>query len=135
VYVPGIPLRQGQFWWVEDDAIDFPENPERDPHSSRGCIIIEGDTSLDRGGLRVLVVPTSSDTSRKDVNDLVIPHPPAPQVECVALIGHVQPILRSNLKNLVQKLPDEWIDKMLLGVITLLDLEAGFDAEEDSEVL
>jgi hypothetical protein len=135
MHLPGIPLRQGQFWWVEDGAIDFPENPERDPHPTRGCIIIEGDTSLDRGGLRVLIVPTSSDTSRKDANDVVIPNPPAPRVECVALIGHVQPILRSNLKSLVQKLPDEWTDKLLLGVITLLDLEAGFDPDEDSGAL
>lgn len=134
MYAPGIRLRQGQFWWVEDNAIDFPENPQRDPHPTRGCIIIEGDTSLDRGGLRVLIVPTSSDTSRKDANDLVIPHPPAPQVECVALIGHVQPILRSNLRSLVQKLPDGWIDKLLLGVIALLDLEAGFDPDEDPGV-
>ena len=35
MYAPEIRLRQGQFWWVEDGAIDFPESPHRDLHTSR----------------------------------------------------------------------------------------------------
>lgn len=117
--VPPVP-RQGQFWWVDDGVIAFPASRGREPHRSRGCIVIEGDESLDRGGVRVLVVPTSSQTDRKERYDVVIPHPPAPNYECVALVEHVQPILRSDLQNLVGRLPNEWADRVLASVLAVL---------------
>jgi mRNA-degrading endonuclease toxin of MazEF toxin-antitoxin module len=116
--MPPLP-RQGQFWWISDEAIAFPENRDRESHPTRGCIVIEGDESLARGGARVLVVPTSSQTDRKDVYDVVIPHPPAPNYECVALVEHVQPVLRSDLTNLVARLPDPWPDRVLAAVLAV----------------
>ncbi|SRR6266496_3362558 len=128
--MPPIP-RQGQFWWVADEAIAFPEDREREPHLTRGCIVIEGDSSLDRGGARVLVVPTSSQTDRKDTYDVVIPHPPAPNYACVVLVEHVQPLLRSDLRNLVMRLPQPWADRVLAALLAVLGVvpEAG-EAEE-----
>jgi mRNA-degrading endonuclease toxin of MazEF toxin-antitoxin module len=123
-------VKQGQFWWVADQAIAFPEDRDRDPHENRGCIIVEGDASLARGGVRVLVVPTSSQTDRKDTYDVVIPHPPAPNYECVALVEHVQPILRTDLNNLVGPLPPEWADGVLAGVLLVLGVEAQPEADE-----
>lgn len=108
-----LPLTQGQFCWVNDVAIAFPESREREPHSRRGCVVIEGQKSLDAEGLRVVVVPTSSNTSRKDTFDVVIPSPPAPISECVALVAHVQPILRSDITDLVRKLSPEWSTEFL----------------------
>jgi mRNA-degrading endonuclease toxin of MazEF toxin-antitoxin module len=93
--------------------------------------VVEGDESLDRGGVRVLIVPTSSQTDRKETYDVVIPHPPAPQYECVALVEHVQPILRSDLKNLVCRLPDEWADRVLAAVLAVLGIPP--EAEEEDE--
>jgi mRNA-degrading endonuclease toxin of MazEF toxin-antitoxin module len=130
-------VKQGQFWWVDDKVIAFPEDRDREPHTSRGCIIVEGDASLNRGGVRVLVVPTSSQTDRKDIFDVVIPHPPAPTYACVALVEHVQPILRADLTNLVGPLPEEWADKVLGGVLLALGVEAQPEEEdtpEDSDV-
>jgi mRNA-degrading endonuclease toxin of MazEF toxin-antitoxin module len=126
--MPPIP-RQGQFWWVTDEAIAFPESREREAHPTRGCIVIEADASLDRGGARVLVVPTSSQTDRKDVYDVVIPHPPAPNHPCVALVEHVQPILRSDLRNLVMRLPQPWSDRVLAALLAVLGVVPE-DAEE-----
>jgi mRNA-degrading endonuclease toxin of MazEF toxin-antitoxin module len=128
-------IRQGQFWWVDDTVVIFPEEREREPHTTnRGCIVVEGDAALARGGLRVLVVPTSGQTERKDTYDVVIPHPPAPQYECVALVEHVQPILRADLKNLVAPLPDIWIDRVLAGLLLALGVEVVEDDEEPRQV-
>lgn len=123
------PIRQGHFYWVDDEAIFFPEEPEREPHPTRGCIVIEGDESLRHGAARVLVVPTSTDVARKDVYDVIIPSPPMPRAECVALVGHVQPILRSDLRNLVQPLPGEWVDRVLAAMVGVL----GLPIEEEEE--
>lgn len=121
--MPASP-RQGQFWWVRDEAIAFPEHREREPHPTRGCIVVEGDESLARNGARILIVPTSSQTDRKEMYDVVIPHPPAPNYECVALVEHVQPILRSELTNLVGRLADPWPDRVLAGVLAVLGIVA-----------
>lgn len=126
--MPHLP-RQGQFWWVADAAIAFPEERDRDPHHTRGCIVIEGDESLARGGARVLVVPTSSQTDRKETYDVIVPHPPAPNYECVALVEHVQPILRSDLTNLVCRLADPWPDRILAAVLSMLGVVP--EPEED----
>lgn len=126
-------IRQGQFWWVADEAIAFPEDRGRDPHPNRGCIVVEGDASLARGGVRVLVVPTSSQTDRKSTYDVVIPHPPAPNYECVALVEHVQPILRTELTNLVARLPAEWADRVLAGVLLVLGVEAQAEDEPEAD--
>ena len=125
--------RQGQFWWVDDAVIVFPENRERDPKDSRGCILVEGDASLARGGARVIIVPTSTRTDLKDVYDVVIPSPPAPMWECVALVEHVQPIRRSDLKNLVGPLPGEWPDKVLAALLLALGVEAQPEEEPPDE--
>jgi mRNA-degrading endonuclease toxin of MazEF toxin-antitoxin module len=129
-----IGLAQGQFHWVKDEVIVFPEDRDREPHESRGCIIVEGNESLALGGKRVQVVPTSSQTHRKDKYDVVIPSPPLPGgVECVALVQHLQPILREDLKSLVGPLNREWVDKVLAAHILALGIVVEGEKEEDVE--
>jgi PemK-like, MazF-like toxin of type II toxin-antitoxin system len=138
-----IGLAQGQFHWVKDEVIVFPEDRDREPHESRGCIIVEGNESLARGGKRVQVVPTSSQTHRKDKYDVVIPSPPLPGgAECLALVQHLQPILREDLKSLVVPLKREWVDKVLAAHLLALgivvepekeDMEEEGSAEQEAE--
>jgi mRNA-degrading endonuclease toxin of MazEF toxin-antitoxin module len=121
--VPPLPLRQGQIHWVRDEAIAFPENEGREHKPTRCCIILEGAESLKQGTARVLVVPTSTRTDLKDVYDVIIPSPPAP-AECVALVGHTQPILRSELTNLIQQLPAEHVQALLAAVLLVIGVAA-----------
>lgn len=132
---PPPPLRQGQFWWINDEAIAFPANREGEPHQSRGCIIVQGDAMLDLGHPVVLVVPTSSQTDRKEAYDLVLPSPPVPGAECVVLIAHVQPVLRTDLVNMVSRLPDQWAHAVLAAILQFLGVtvEDGEGEEPDLE--
>jgi mRNA-degrading endonuclease toxin of MazEF toxin-antitoxin module len=127
------PIRQGWFCWVDDGVIAFPDDRERDPHATRGCVVVEGDASLARGGTRVLVVPTSSQTDRKDTYDVILPHPPAP-TECVVLVEHVQPILRADPKGGAGRLPDEWVDKILASLLLALGVEAQPEDEGEESI-
>jgi hypothetical protein len=118
-------IRQGQFWWVNDEVVMFPEDRERSPHPSRGCVILEGNESLDRGGKRVQIIPTSSQTQYKEEYDVVISSPPLPGgAEYIALVQHLQPILRSDLKNLCVPLKDEWLNKILAAHLRSLGIDA-----------
>lgn len=119
-----MPLRQGQFWWVKDNVVVFPEEPDREPHTSRGCMIIEGDESLGYGGKRVQIIPTSSQTHLKDRYDVIIPSPPLPGgAEYVALVQHLQPILREHLKDLVVPLNPDWVERIMAAHLKSLAIE------------
>jgi hypothetical protein len=121
-----VAIRQGQFWWVDDNVIVFPEERDRTPHKGRGCIVVEGNESLDMGGKRVQIVPTSSQTHLKGVYDVIIPSPPLPGgAEYVALIQHVQPILRHELTSLCIPLKDEWTDRILAAILKSLGITVG----------
>ena len=129
-----VTISQGQLWWAKDEVIVFPESRDREPHESRGCIVIEGNPSLGHGAKRVLVVPTSTRTDLKDVYDVVIPSPPAPGGrDVVALVSHVQPILREDLKHLVGPLKGEWVDRILAAALAVLDVEVAADEGADEE--
>ena len=95
--------------------------------------MVESDANLALGGVRVLIVPTTSQMDRKERLDVVISCPPAPQRECLALIGHVQPVLRSDLQHLVQRLPDDWLDRILAALIEFIGvpIEPGDDEPEE----
>jgi|GEM_PF-5817641 mRNA-degrading endonuclease toxin of MazEF toxin-antitoxin module len=119
-----VGLMQGQFHWVRDDVIVFPEDRDREPHVSRGCVIIEGDESLADGSPTIEVIPTSSQIERKGRYDVVIPSPPVPQPGCVALVRLLQPILRSDLKSLVTQLDPEWVQQLLAAHLLAIGVRA-----------
>jgi hypothetical protein len=128
-------LKQGQFHWVRDDVIVFPEERGREPHDRRGCIIVEGDESLALGGKRVQIVPTSSQIDRKGRYDVLIPSPPLPGGGAyVALVQHLQPILRDELESLVVPLKQEWVDRVLAASILALGITAEPDDDEGERV-
>jgi hypothetical protein len=67
----------------------------------------------------VAIVPTSSQVHLKSEYDVYIPHPPAPNSACIALVEHVMTVLRSDLTHLVQPLPTEptdYLAQILVGV-------------------
>jgi hypothetical protein len=98
-------LRQGQYWQLRDEAVEFAENRGRLVHEAdRGCVVIEGDESLNLGGARVLVLPTSSQTRFQEQYDVLLPHPPAPNRDCVVLVGHPMSVMRDDLSHFVQQL-------------------------------
>jgi len=129
-----VNLSQGQFHWVRDDVIVLPEDREREPHASRGCVIVEGDESLALGSPVIQIIPTSSQTSRKGPYDVLLPSPPLPGDggEYVALVRHLQPIRRDELKSFVVPLPRELVDKMLAAHLLALGVKAE-QAGEDTE--
>ena len=119
-----IQMRQGQFWQISDEAVEFAENRGRIPHDTdRGCVIIEGNASLDRGGSTVLIVPTSSQVHLKNTYDVLIPSPPAPNKDCIALVEHPMTVLRSDLTYLVQPIGDPYMRQILFGLVTKLGIE------------
>lgn len=121
--VTTIQMRQGQFWQLADEAVEFAENRGRLPHEAdRGCVIIEGNESLHRGRVTVTVVPTSSQTHLKDTYDVFIPHPPAPNKDCIALVEHPMTVLRSDLTYLVQPLGNDYLRQILYGMVTKLGI-------------
>src|SRR5207248_9113625 len=107
---------------------------DRQPHDTRGCIIVEGNESLALRGKRVQIVPTSSQIDRKGRYDVLIPSPPLPGgSEYVALVQHLQPILRDDLESLVVPLKQEWVDKVLAASILALGITAEPDDDEEDE--
>jgi mRNA-degrading endonuclease toxin of MazEF toxin-antitoxin module len=119
-------MRQGQVWQISDEAVEFAQNRGRIPHETdRGCVIIEGNESLARGSPTVLIVPTSSQTHLKDTYDVLVPHPPAPNQDCVALVEHPMTVLRSDLTFLVQPIGDEYLRQILFGLVAKLGIKVG----------
>lgn len=122
--VSTIQMRQGQIWQISDAAVEFAEKRGRIPHEAdRCCVIMEGNPSLDRGGSTVLIVPTSSQVHLKNTYDVIIPSPPAPNGNCVALVEHPMTVLRSDLTYLVQPVGDEYVRKILFGLVAKLGID------------
>lgn len=120
------PLIQGQFWQIADEAVEFATTRGRIPHETdRGCVVIEGNPALARGGSTVLIVPTSSQVHLKDTYDVLIPSPPAPNKDCIALVEHPMTVLRSDLTYLVQPLPADFLRKILFGLVAKMGIAVG----------
>ena len=117
-------LEQGQMFWLKDQAIEFAEQRGRIPHESkRCCVVVEGTRSLARTeSKKVLVVPTSSRIDLKGPYDVLLPSPPSPNVPVMVRIEHVQPILRDDLADYVQKLRPAVVDELMAALAVFLDL-------------
>jgi mRNA-degrading endonuclease toxin of MazEF toxin-antitoxin module len=111
-------------FWLSDRAIEFAEERGRIPHETRRCcVIVEGTPSLGRADSpKVLVVPTSSRVDLKGPFDVLIPHPPAPSTDVMVRIEHVQPVLRDDLEDYVQRLKPDVVDEIMASLASFLDL-------------
>jgi hypothetical protein len=49
---------------------------------------------------------------------------PVSRTPCVALVGHMQPVLRSLASKLVCMLPPQYVDQVLAAALLLLSVEA-----------
>lgn len=106
----GRDIRPGQVFQLHDEDLNFPEAAAerkrgKGVHSSRYAIVVQADDESlsDPTHTRVLVIPTSATSLKKD---------PKPRYgleiergdgnlpsDCLALVDHVQPVLKARLKH------------------------------------
>ena len=123
-------LHPGQVYQVFDEDVHFPETDEerkksKGVHASRYAVVVQADDSLrDPAHARVLIVPTSESSLAKGVKprygiklsrgDGNLPS------DCLALVDHIQPVLKVRLKNLCGELKPasfEEIQAVLLKIL------------------
>ncbi|MDY0341401.1 MAG: type II toxin-antitoxin system PemK/MazF family toxin [Coriobacteriia bacterium] len=123
-------IAPGQVYQLHDEDISFPETSAerkqgKGTHDSRYAIVVQGDDSLtDPTHARVLVVPTSASSLDRDPKPrygipILRGNGNVPS-DCLALVDHVQPVLKVRLKNLCGPLEPatyEQVQAVLLRVL------------------
>ena len=123
-------IRPGHVYQLPDSVISFPEAnlPRQDGkgvHVSRYAIVVQADESLDDPThKRVIVVPTSeSSLHRKvkprygiplDKGDGNLP------TDCLALVDHVQPVLKTHLKHYCGELSAKKFEELQAVLLLIL---------------
>lgn len=102
-------IRPGQVYQLHDEDVHFPETEQeraagKGVHESRYAVVVQDDQSLsDPTHKRVLIVPMSASSLGRDPKprygipvmrgDGNVPS------DCLALVDHIQPVLKVRLKN------------------------------------
>lgn len=115
------PIRRGYAYRVADRAVVFPEQPNRLRRPTRYCVVVEVDRDPAGNHKRVLIVPCT--TQREHVGPFDVSLSRGTPDRCWALVEHIQPILRDDLIDMCEQVPE---DELQLIVTRLMVLIGGF---------
>jgi mRNA-degrading endonuclease toxin of MazEF toxin-antitoxin module len=123
-------IQAGQVFQLPDEDIHFPETEDerkrgKGVHKFRFAVVIQADESLsDPTHTRVLVIPTSESSLQKD---------PKPRYgipitrgdgnlpsDCLALVDHVQPVLKARLTNYCGELDPNTFEQLQAVLLRIL---------------
>jgi len=123
-------IREGDVFQLHDEDVHFPETEAerkkgKGVHDSRYAVVIQADDSLnDPTHSRILVIPTSVTSLGRD---------PKPRYgirlargdgnlpsDCLALVDHVQPILKVRLKNYCGQLSPQSLEQLQAVLLKVL---------------
>ena len=122
-----VQVKVGQVYTLPDEDISFPKTRLKRAkgegvHDRRTVIVMQdGPTLLDPLVPTVLVAPTSSRIDCKTANDVVISAGEGGlDKDCVCMVDHVQPVLKTRLKACCGRLDNHRIEELqvLLAAIT-----------------
>lgn len=123
-------IRPGQVYQLHDEDIHFPETEDerksgKGVHESRYAVVVQADESLsDPTHTRVLIVPTSASSLDRDPKprygipimrgDGNVPS------DCLALVDHIQPVLKVRLKNFCGELKPATFEQVQAVLLRIL---------------
>jgi mRNA-degrading endonuclease toxin of MazEF toxin-antitoxin module len=130
----GVGLKPGHIYSLKDDLITFPETrsgQERDVHFSRPVLLLSNERVC--GNPRepvVLIAPLSHLTELRTACDLYVRKDSDNNLPSNSrlILGHIQPVLKSDLASEVGALSSDEFDKAKAQLIWMF----GLDDEEDS---
>jgi mRNA-degrading endonuclease toxin of MazEF toxin-antitoxin module len=123
-------IHPGQVYQLPDEDVHFPETEEerksgKGVHPSRYAVVVQGDDSLsDPTHARILIVPMSASSLSRDpkprygipvkCGDGNVPS------DCLALVDHIQPVLKVRLKNYCGELQPRTFEQIQAVLLRIL---------------